>query len=266
MKDYGLVSIITPCYNAVHYIEDAINSVLSQTYSNWEMLITDDYSSDETVRVVEEYVQKDSRIKLFRLVKNEGAASARNNSINKAKGRYIAFFFFFYWWYPNKLETQLEFMEKNQYEFIFSAFEYADEKLNVMGISLKPKRISYRGMVLGCNVGTPGVIYDTKRIGKVYMPKLRAGEDWGTWLKIVRQTKYAYSINVPLWKYRVLSGSLSSNKWKLVKDDIRMYQQVLGYSKLKSFLFFFFVFIPNHFVKLIRNKFDSYRYMKHQTK
>lgn len=262
MEDYGLVSIITPTYNAAAYIAETINSVLAQTYSNWELLITDDCSSDETVRVLEECAQKDGRIKVFRSLRNGGAACARNNSICMAQGRYIAFLDSDDWWYPNKLEVQLEFMVKNQYEFVFSAFEYSDENLNVTGISLKPKRISYRGMILGCNVGTPGVIYDTRRIGKVYMPELRTGEDWGTWLKIVRETKYAYSVNVPLWKYRIVSGSLSSNKWKHVKDDIQMYQRVLGYSKLRSILMFVFMFIPNHLVKLIRNKIESYHYMQ----
>lgn len=262
MKNYGTVSIITPAYNAAKFIGETIESVLKQTYPYWELLITDDCSSDDTVHLVEEYAQRDSRIKLFVLEQNAGAAAARNSSIAKAQGRYIAFLDGDDWWYPNKLEVQLDFMEKHQYEFVFSAFEYADEHLNVTGVSWKPRRISKRTMKIGCNIGTPGVIYDTKRIGKIYMPELKTGEDWGTWLRVVQQTGYAYAINTPLWKYRVIKGSLSSNKWKLVQNDIKMYREVLGYSKVRSLLMFTFLFLPNHFLKLIRNKMDSRCYCK----
>ena len=261
MKDFGLVSIITPTYNTAKFISETINSILDQTYQNWELLITDDCSSDETVDIIEGYTQKDKRIKLFRNTRNIGAAMTRNNSIQKAQGRYIAFLDSDDWWYPNKLEIQLEFITKNHYEYVFSAFEYADEELNVTGISLKPHRISYRGMITGCNIGTPGVVYDTKVIGKVYMPDIKTGEDWGTWLKIIKQTKYAYSINIPLWKYRIVRGSLSSNKWKQIQNSIKIYSLVLGYSKFKSLLIFSFAFLPNHFVKLIKNKVDSYFYL-----
>ena len=242
MKNYGLVSIITPAYNAARFIGETIESVLRQTYPYWELLITDDCSSDDTVHVIEGYAQKDSRIKLFVLKQNAGAAVARNNSIDKAQGRYIAFLDGDDWWYPNKLEVQLDFMEKHKYEFVFSAFEYADEHLNVTGISWKPWRISKHNMKIGCNIGTPGVVYDTKRIGKIYMPE--------------------YAINTPLWKYRVIKGSLSSDKWKLVQNDIKMYREVLGYSKIQSILMFFLIFLPNHFFKLIKNRIDSNRYLQ----
>ena len=264
MENYGLVSIITPTYNTAAYIAETINSVLTQTYSNWELLITDDCSSDETIRIVEECAQRDNRIKLFKSSQNAGAACARNNSIRMAQGRYIAFLDSDDWWYPNKLEVQLEFMVKKQYEFIFSAFEYADENLKVTGVSFKPKRISYKMMLMGCNIGTPGVIYDTKRIGKIYMPELKTGEDWGTWLRLIKQTGYAYSINTPLWKYRIVKGSLSSNKWKQVKNSIKMYNIVLGYSKMRSVLMFTFVFLPNHLIKLINNRLDSHFYLKNR--
>lgn len=261
MKDYGLVSIITPVYNGAQFIGATIESVLSQTYSHWELLITDDCSSDDTVHVVEEYVKKDGRIKLFFSAQNAGAAMARNNSIRKAQGRYIAFIDADDWWYPDKLEVQLDFMVTNGYEFVFSAFEYADECLNVTGVSFKPKRISYNGLKIGCNIGTPGAVYDTQRIGKVFMPNLKAGEDWGTWLQVIQRTGYAYAINRPLWKYRIVTKSLSSNKWNLVRNDIQMYRVVLGYSRLKSICVFVFLFVPNHIIKIVRNKIESIFYM-----
>lgn len=262
MKDFGLVSIIMPCYNASRYIGDAIESVLSQTYTNWELLVTDDCSMDNSTEIVGHYSQLDVRIRLLKMKENEGAAKARNNSIRNAKGKYIAFLDSDDWWYPNKLEVQLDFMVKHQYEFVFSAFEYADEQLNVTGVSYKPNRISFSAMKIGCNIGTPGVVYDTERIGKIYMPSIKTGEDWGTWLQIVKLTKYAYALNVPLWKYRKTTGTLSANKLGMVENNIKMYQNVLGYSKLKSILFFFILFLPNHFMKLLKNKIDGVKYKK----
>lgn len=262
MLDYGLVSIILPTYNTSKYIRETIESVLNQTYTNWELIVTDDCSSDGTVQIVEEYIKVDQRIKLFKLNRNSGAAVARNCSIDNAQGRYIAFIDSDDWWYPNKLEMQLDFMSRNHYEFVFSAFEYADELLKVIGVSFKPKRISFCSLKRGNSIGTPGVLYDTQRIGKVFMPNFKTGEDWATWLQIVKLTKYAYSINQPLWKYRLVQGSLSSDKMTQVYNNIKLYRQVLGYSILTSLLFFIFVFIPNHLLKVAKNKVDGFFYLK----
>lgn len=257
-----LVSIVMPTYNSARFVADAIESVLNQSYSNWELLITDDCSSDNTCCVVQEYAKKDSRIHLFRLPKNSGAALARNNSIKEAKGRFIAFIDSDDWWYPDKLESQLYFMLRNNVEFCFSAFEYADQNLNVTGVSFKPIKISYSRMKLDCNVGTPGVVIDTRVLGKIYMPLIGLSEDWATWITVTKKTGYAYSINRPLWKYRMVEGSLSSNKLKLVKGNLDMYQRVLGYSRIKSYFVFIFLFFPNYLYKRINNKIDSIRYKK----
>lgn len=262
MDKDALVSIILPSYNLEKYISETINSVLSQTYSHWELLITDDCSTDSTVDIIQQFAMKDSRIKLFVLERNSGAGIARNNSIKKASGRYIAFLDGDDWWYPDKLKIQMRFIEENGYEFIFSAFEYADENLDVIGVSYKPKRISYNQLKVGCNIGTPGVIYDTKRIGKLYMPQIRKRQDWAMWLQISKYSRYAYSINVPLWKYRLLPGSLSSNKLKLVPNNLKIYTDCLGYSKWKAYLIFVFLFLPNHLLKILKNKMDSFFYVR----
>lgn len=262
MTNYGLVSIIVPTYNSAKYIQEAIDSVLSQTYTNWELLVTDDCSGDETISILERYVQSDNRIKLFCLKENGGAAKARNTSIRQASGRYIAFLDSDDWWYPNKLQKQLEFMSTHHYEFIYSAFEYADENLNVTGVSYKPRKISYKKLKMICSIGTPGVIYDTKRIGKVYMPEIKTGEDWGTWLDLSQRTRYAYAMNTPLWKYRVQSQSLSSNKLQQISYSLKLYRTILGYSKIESLFMVLFVFIPHQAIKMIRIRWDSYWYLK----
>ncbi len=257
-----LVSIIVPTYNIEKYISQTIECVLNQTYQNWEMEITDDCSKDNTVNIIKQYAEKDPRIHLWQMEKNSGAGSARNNSIQKARGRYIAFLDSDDWWYPTKLEQQMKFMTEHHYEFTFTAFEYADKDLNVTGVSHKPKYISNFRMALGSNVGTPGVIYDTSRIGKIYMPNMRKSEDWACWIKIAKETNGAYALNLPLWKYRTLPQSLSRNKFDLVKSNLKVYQNILHLSKISSILFFIFGFAPNHIMKLIYNRIDSYFYIK----
>lgn len=262
MDSNTLISIILPSYNLEKYIAETIESVITQTYNNWELLITDDCSTDKTVEIITSYALKDPRIKLFQLKKNSGAGVARNNSISQASGRYIAFLDGDDWWYPDKLEKQIKFMVENKYEFIFTAFEYSDENLCVTGVSYKPKKISYNQLKFGCNIGTPGVIYDTKRIGKLYMPSIRKRQDWAMWIQIAKYTKYAYSLNIPLWKYRLLPNSLSSNKLSLVKYNMRIYTEYLGYNKLLAYFIFYGLFLPLYFKKIIQNRIDSYFYMK----
>lgn len=262
MVDSPIVSIIVPSYNVSRYIGVAIESVLAQTYTDWELLVTDDASTDNTCEIVEQYVAKDSRIHLYRLPCNMGAGVARNNSIVEARGRYIAFLDADDWWYPEKLEKQLGFMNKNGYEFTFTAFEYADASLKVVGISRKPAYISKSFMKLGCNIGTPGVIYDTQRIGKVYMPAMRRSEDWSLWINLSELTNGAYSLNEPLWRYRTVANSLSRDKIDIVKSSIRVYTHILGWSKIKAITIFMLCFIPLYVVKILRNKLDSFLYVR----
>lgn len=262
MSNQPLVSIVVPCYNVSKYIGAAIDSVLAQTYSNWELLITDDASTDDTLDIVKGYVERDHRIRVYRLERNCGAGEARNNSVANAQGRYIAFLDADDWWYPNKLELQMQFMLSNGHEFTFTAFEYADAELNVIGVSHKPKSISSSAMKYGCNIGTPGVIYDTQRIGKMYMPSMRNSEDWSLWINISEKTGAAYSINTPLWKYRTLRNSQSRDKLRVVNSVIKVYTNILHWSKFKSALIFTLIFLPLYMLKVVYNKIDSYFYLR----
>lgn len=262
MLSQPLVSIVVPCYNVSKYIGAAIDSVLAQTYCNWELLITDDASTDGTVDVVKGYVERDSRVHLYQLEQNCGAGVARNNSLEYAQGRYIAFLDADDWWYPNKLELQLQFMLSNGYEFTFTAFEYADMELNVTGVSHKPKSISKLAMKFGCNIGTPGVVYDTQRIGKMYMPPMRNSEDWSLWLQIAEKTGAAYSINRPLWRYRTLRNSQSRDKLRVVDSVLKVYTDILHWSKCRAILTFTLIFMPLYLLKVIYNRVDSLFYLR----
>ena len=245
-----------PYYNAAKYIFETVDCVVKQTFSDWELIIVDDCSSaPETAEVLKTIADLDTRIKVLKAEKNGGAGITRNIGIKAAEGRYIAFCDSDDWWYPTKLEEQLKFMEDNGYEFTCTWYEDTNDKLEPYYTMKQAPRISYNSLIVGCNIGTPGVIYDTKRIGKKYMPNLRRAEDWGLWQIILREVDYLHTYPKTLWKYRHVSGSETSDKWKQMKAVIKMYQEVLGFSAIKAFLFGYFVFLPNNIWKKIQKKF-----------
>lgn len=250
------VSIIMPYYNAANYIFETVGSIVNQTYKDWELIIVDDCSPDpETDEVLERVASTDNRIKILKAEKNGGAGVTRNIGIKAAQGRYIAFCDSDDWWYPTKLVEQLKFMVDNGYEFTCTWYEDANEKLVPYYTMKQAPKNSYNSLIAGCNIGTPGVMFDTQRIGKRYMPNLRRAEDWGLWQIILRDVDYLYTYPKALWKYRHVQGSETSNKWKQMQAVIEMYQQVLGFSSLKAKAFGYFVFLPNNILKKLRKKF-----------
>ena len=251
MKDFGLVSIITPSYNCASYIGETIESIQAQTYTNWELLITDDGSSDNSFEIIKSYSDKDCRIKLLLLEKNSGPGVARNNSIKNAKGRYIAFCDADDRWYTDKLEKQLDFMNKKNCAMSHSSYMTCDENDNITGIVICRKRESLRSMCKDDKMGFLTVIYDSDKVGKVYMPELRKRQDWALKLKVLSICGYACGMKEPLAYYRKRSESISSNKRSLVKYNIAVYNEILGWSKIKSHLYFYFVFLPTHLIKLL---------------
>lgn len=225
-----------------------INSVISQTYNNWELLITDDFSSDDTVKIVESYVKKDSRIKLYKLEKNYGAGVARNNSIKFAIGRFIAFCDSDDQWKKNKLELQLKFMQKNELVFSFSDYEVIDENDNYQRYVKCPKKLTYKKLLRTNYVGCLTAIYDTKFLGKLMMPKIRKRQDWVLWLRIMKKIETTKGLNTSLAVYRNRSNSISSSKFGLLKYNWRVYNQELGFNKSTSF-YYLIIFIIHYFFK-----------------
>ena len=262
MIDYDLVSIVIPAYNVEDYILTTIDSVISQTYQNWELLIVDDASTDKTSELVESKARNDKRIRLLRQTENTGAAVARNVGIREAEGRYIAFLDADDWWYPSKLETQIRFMREHNCQFTFTAFEYADRSLNVTGVSHKPSKISYWGILAGNNIGTPGVVWDVAAVGKQYMPIMRMSEDWAMWILLIKKVGCAYAINTPLWKYRADRNFRITRKMSFLKYNYRVYLETVGASPILAVLLLIFLFIPNHILKRLYNSIDSYWYLR----
>lgn len=242
-----------PYYNAAAYIRETVEAVIAQTYTDWELIIVDDCSpAPDTAEVLRSVADMDSRIRVMRTENNGGAGRARNVGIKAARGRYIGFCDSDDWWYPTKLEEQLRFMQQNGYEFTCTWYEDANEELEAYYTMKQASRQSYRSMIAGCNIGTPGVIYDTKRIGKRYMPPLRRAEDWGLWMNILRDVDYIYTYPKALWKYRHIAGSETSNKWVMLKAVVKMYQTVLEMNVLKAWFVGVFVFLPNNILKKLR--------------
>lgn len=246
------VSIITASYNSERFIKKTIESVLKQTYKNWEMIIIDDCSSDNTESIVNKYIASDKRIKFYKLEKNSGAAIARNLGINKATGEFIAFLDSDDLWDENKLEKQIEFMKKTKIGFSFTGYRLIKESGELLNKEIMvPEKVDYNSLLKNTIIGCLTVMIDKRIIGEFKMPELRAGQDTATWLSILRKGNIAYGYNEILASYRLVNGSISSNKIKALKRTWNIYRNVENLSLYKSIYCFLF-YSKNAFLKRFR--------------
>lgn len=228
-----LVSIIMPTYNCAKFIGKTIESVIAQTYENWELIIVDDCSKDNTEEVVSKY--KDNRIKYHRLENNSGAAVARTEAMKKARGSYMSFLDSDDLWKKDKLEKQLEFMNKNNYNFTCTEYEQIDEEGNMLNKVIKvKKRADYNRILLDCPVGNSTVMYNVEKLGKFEVPNIRKRNDDALWLQILKKEKYIYGMPDILMEYRIRSNSISSNKLSLVKYHWQLYRKIEHLSVFRS--------------------------------
>lgn len=222
-----LVSIITPSYNSSHYITETINSVLSQSYTNWELLITDDCSRDNTVEIIQQFAVSDSRIKLFVMERNLGAAAARNNSICRASGRYIAFLDSDDVWMPDKLEKQIAFMQSGGYAFSMTDYSLMDVDGRPLDKVMRmPESMTYRQYLRNTAIGCLTVVIDKEMTGDFRMPDIRTSQDMALWLDILKRGFKVYALKETLASYRLVPTSNSAKKWNAVKDVWRVYRQI----------------------------------------
>ncbi len=254
-----LVSIIMPSFNSARFIAESIEGILRQTYTNWELLITDDCSTDDSVAIAQEYARQDSRIKVHVLESNGGAGVARNHSIREASGRYLAFCDSDDVWLPEKLEKQLAFMQRNHCEFCFASYHVCDEKSKRTGMVIAPRMQSLVNTKHDDKIGFLTAIYDTARIGKIYMPHMRKRQDWAYVLMVLQQCKMAYAIQEPLAVYRISKGSISHNKFSLIKYNVRVYEEVFGYSRLHAIAYFLVFFLPTYGWKQVKKRLEGRR-------
>lgn len=234
----GLVSIITPAYNCANYIGTTIESVLSQTYSYWEMIIVDDCSSDNIEEVVLHYASKDSRIKYKKLEVNSGAAVARNVAMSMATGQYIAFLDSDDVWLPDKLSTQIQFMQENNYKFTCTDYEQIDETGRRLGKIIHCiEKADYNRVLLDCPIGNSTVMYDVTQMGKFEVPNIRKRNDDALWLKMLKSEKFIYGLNQVLVQYRVRHDSISANKFQLIKYHWVLYRKIEHLNIMRSIFY-----------------------------
>lgn len=248
-----MISIVIPSYNASSFIKETIQSVQSQTYTNWEMIIIDDVSKDNTRELIKEEIKKDGRIQLIELQENGGAAIARNIGINNAKGKYVAFLDSDDLWLPEKLEKQLEFMQNNDIDFSFTSYQIMNQDGTLTDkVVHVPEKINYNGLLKNTIIGCLTVMLDIEKLGRVQMPNIRTRQDTATWLKILRQGHYAYGLDEVLSKYRKVENSISSKKFKMAKMNWKLYREIEELSIPKSawcFINYALNGVVKHFVK-----------------
>lgn len=223
------VSIITPAYNSERYIAETIKSVQAQTYDNFEMLIIDDCSTDNTCKIVSEIAKNDKRIILVRLKKNSGAAKARNCALKLATGRFIAYLDADDIWLPEKLEKQLDFMQKHNYGFSCTSYCVISDTGESLNKSVHMmKRTDYVGFLTNNLLQTVGIMVDREIVDSscLVMPNMKRRQDAATWLQILKSGHDCYGINEVLAQYRRAKNSLSSNKLRAIKGIWYLYRKV----------------------------------------
>ncbi|WP_060678179.1 glycosyltransferase family 2 protein [Virgibacillus halodenitrificans] len=234
-----LVSVITPAYNAERFIRQTIESVLAQTYSNWEMIIVDDCSTDKTVEYINHYIKTDSRIKLFIQEKNRGSAIARNTAMNNAKGQYLAFLDSDDLWYPEKLEKQLHFMIQKNIAFSFTKYvRMTEEGVLKNTFSKTPESVGYNDLLKHCVIGCLTVMIDRNKTGHHSMVNIRTRQDYAYWLTLTKKGHLAYGLPEVLAKYRDVENSISSNKIKAAKRQWFVYRQIERLNLFASIWYF----------------------------
>lgn len=235
-----LVSIIMPMYNAEKFIRQSIESVLKQTYTNWELLIIDDCSTDQSKKIVFEFINECKKIKYLKHEENLGVAEARNTGINNSNGRFIAFLDTDDIWKSKKLEKQIKFMINNNYVFTYTSYGIVDSNNNKLGRQMNiPRKLAFKDLLKGNNIGCFTVIIDKKEINNIKMPHIRH-EDYATWLNILKKGYVAYGIKEKLGYYRKSKDSLTSNKINSSIWTWNIYRKHLKLSFLKSSYYFFF--------------------------
>jgi teichuronic acid biosynthesis glycosyltransferase TuaG len=242
-------TIITPIYNAEDFLADSLDSILNQSYQDWEAILINDNSTDGSLEIAQRFTQLDSRFKIINQSESGGAAKARNSGIEAAKGRFIAFLDSDDIWLPEKLNEQISFMKSNDIDFSFTAYNFISEKGVLGDFVTVPNEVSYKTLLRGNIIACLTAVYDTKKLGKVYMPDILKRQDFALWLKITKTGVNAVGINESFAHYRLRTGSLSSTKFNTMMHTWGVYRNVEKFSVLSSFLY-----ISSHLAAAIKKR------------
>lgn len=227
------VSIITPSYNSSKFLPDTIASVLNQTFADWQWLITDDCSQDDSVEILKKI--NDPRLHIFTTEKNGGAGHARNISLQNATGRYITFLDADDYWEPNFLAEMLSFMEKENAELAYSNYARCDENLVPKIEDFRAdKDVTFHNLLKTCRLSLLSSMYDAQRVGKEYFPEGSKREDHVMWLNLLKKIPTGKPLAKTMAKYRMHASSISRKKSNIVKDQYLVYRDFMGFSVIKS--------------------------------
>lgn len=231
-----LVSIVTPLFNSEKFVADTIDSVVSQSYSNWEMIIVDDCSSDGSVEIVLGYKEKEERIRFFQLNENSGSGIARNKAIEESKGRYIAFLDSDDIWTPDKLEKHIKYMQTVGAVFSHTSYGYLNEEgsriKGTFRVSKHP--VSYHDLLKRTEISCLTAIYDAEKLGKFYMSKHKRKQDYALWLSILKTGVKSYPLDLELAFYRQSRNSATSNKPKLLVKHVSFLKETQRMNSLQA--------------------------------
>lgn len=215
----GLVSVIMPIYNAEKYLAEALNSIFAQDYKNIEIVLVDDCSNDNSAKIIADYQQEHPEIVYYLQEKNMGAGAARNKALELARGRYAAFLDSDDVWMPSKISRQIELMKEKNSPISYTAIEMIDKNSKtIKGRRNIKETCNYKYLLYNTIIATSSTVVDRTMVGDFRMSTRRGGQDYATWLMLLRNGAVAYGINEALVRYRVASGSLSSNKFKSIKQ------------------------------------------------
>jgi teichuronic acid biosynthesis glycosyltransferase TuaG len=221
----GLVSVIMAAFNSTETLAESVQSVLSQTYRNWELLIVDDASTDDTLSIARRFEGQDERIRVIPLDQNSGVANARNVGIRNARGQFLAFLDSDDIWLPEKLSIQIDFMDQTGAGFSFTRYRKLKADGSLGREITIPDTVNYEQLLKGNVIGCLTVVIDRKFIPYFQMPRI-GHEDYVTWLQILKQGNTAFGIQKELARYRLSGSSVSGNKQKSARWTWNIYRQV----------------------------------------
>jgi len=243
-------SIITPIYNSELFLEKTLQSILEQTYTNWESILINDNSTDSSLKIAEKYVKLDPRFKIMNLETSHGAAQARNIGIEAAKGRFIAFLDSDDLWASDKLEKQINYMLANKVGFTYTNYSQFSETSNYDATIDAPQKVNYDQLLKANYIGCLTVVYDVSEHGKFYFPLTKKRHDFALWLMMLKKFDYAHNVCESLASYRVHDNSLSSNK----KDAFQSYFHILHKIESVNKVVAFYYTIRFSIISIIKKK------------
>jgi len=240
MKERDLISIIMPAYNCEKYIAAAVQSVIEQTYDNWELIIVNDCSTDNTPNIIKDFQRKDSRIKIYENAQNLGVSATRNRCISEASGEWVAFLDSDDMWDARKLDLQIKYAQKNTAGFIFTGASYIDENgEKYKGIFEIPEKAAYKDLLKQNVISCSSAMAKREYFDDVKMENDDIHEDFCVWLRILRSVDFAHGINEPLLIYRITRASKSGNKMKSARMTYKTYRYA-GLGRVKSWYYMTF--------------------------